>query len=104
MGRTKNPPKPTWTGLTYQALLTADDFMSLQQLLEVTKASVNQLTAALHSLKTYQAVDSVESGGRLYWFATPLTDKRSRQLEERRPEDPGTRRRMSKYIIPPAGK
>lgn len=104
MGRTKNPPKPTWTWLTYQALLAADDFMSLQQLLEVTKASVNQLTAALHSLKMYRAVDSVESGGRLYWFATPLTDRRSRQLEERRTEDPGTRRRASKYATPESGR
>jgi chromosome segregation and condensation protein ScpB len=85
--------RPTWTSLVEAALVTADDFMSVEQLMAVTGGTVNQVTAALHHLQLHHAAEVVEGGGRLWWFATPSTDTRSRVVEERRPEKPGTRRR-----------
>lgn len=92
MPRTKNPPKPTWTSLIEHELNSTDDFMNVVELMAKTGANFNQATAALHHLKKRKAIDSVESNGRLYWFATPSSDTRVRTVEQRRPEDPGTRK------------
>ena len=92
----KPDAKPTWTYLVEQALKEADDFMSLAQLVEKTGAAYNQATAALSHLRKRRAVDSLESGGALWWFATPNTDNRSKTVEERVPEEPGSRRRGMK--------
>ena len=88
----RNPPEPTWVSRVEDALRAADDFLPLGELMQLTGASYNRATAALHHLRRCHAADSVESGGRLYWFATPHTDTRARHVELRRPEDPGTRR------------
>lgn len=91
--RSTNPPEPTWVSRVEDALRTADDFLSLTEVMARSGATHNRATAALHSLRGYRAVDSVESGGRLYWFATPGDDARCRHVATRRPEEPGTRRR-----------
>lgn len=87
---------PTWTSLVEQALIEADDFMSLDQIEMAIGASLNQATAALHHLQHHRAVDAVEGGGRLWWFATPADDNRLRKVHERVPEEPGTRKRRRK--------
>jgi hypothetical protein len=96
LARSRNTPEPTWVSRVEDALRAADDFMSFAELAAATSANTNRLTAALHHLRKYRAVDSIDSGGRLYWFATPNTDTRCRRVELRRPEEPGTRRRASK--------
>lgn len=101
MARTRNPKAPTWTSLVEEALRKADDFMGAEALRAATGANPRQLSAALHHLRQRRAVDSVESSCRLWWFATPELDNRARVVEERRPEDPGTRRRGRKAPAPP---
>lgn len=84
--------KPTWTSLVLDALVHSDDFMSVPMTMEATKANANQTAAALHHLAKCNAVESVVGGdGNLWWFATPGCDCRQRILEERAPEEPGTR-------------
>lgn len=92
MPRLKANKRPTWTHLTLEALRVADDFMSLEQLRAATGASMNQQTAALHHLQKVGAVEAVDAGGHPFWFFTGI-DRRTFALEERTPEEPGTRRR-----------
>ena len=85
-------PRPTWTSLTVEALARADDFLGLPEIMAKTKGSSNQITAALHSLKQYHVVDSVESGGRLFWFLTGQDDRqftRKERCEECEPRHRG---------------
>jgi hypothetical protein len=85
--RTVLEKRPTWTHLVLNALSEADDFMTAQQLCEVTGGSVNQVTAALHHLKVKaHAVDCMESDDRLWWYITGV-DRRTIIHELRMPED-----------------
>jgi hypothetical protein len=92
MPRTK---KPTWTSLTVEAMRLADDFMSLEQLMVATGANGNQMRATLHWLQKAKVVDNVVSAGGLYWFLTG-EDSRETTVDERTPEEPGTRRRRGR--------
>lgn len=74
--------KPTTTSLVTQALAQADDFMSLEWLLVATGRPPSPVKAALHWLRLRHAIDSVESGGRLWWFSTPSEDDRTKTLEQ----------------------
>lgn len=87
--------KPTWTSLVLDALISADDFMSVPMLMAATSANFGQATAALHHLAKCKAAESVVGGdGKLWWFATPSCDCRQYAVEERAPEEPGTRCRL----------
>lgn len=77
---------PTWTSLTLAALVRADDFRTAAQLRVEIGASSTQLSAALIHLRRRKAVDFVEAGDALWWFATPETDDRSCKRDERTPE------------------
>lgn len=90
--------RPTWTKLILQALVAADDFATAQQLCAATGANIGQCTAALHHLRARHAVDCLASDGQLFWFATPASDDRARVVDERTPEEPGTRRRRGKVV------
>jgi hypothetical protein len=93
---------PTATSRIYQALLDRpEDFMSVRQLMAATGCTYNQTTAALFQLRRYQAADVViEASGSGWWFATPDTDLRSRTVDERRVEEPGSRRhRISRVVL-----
>lgn len=88
----KGTPKPTWTSLVLDALVKADDFMTVPQLREAVKAPANGagnglVSATIFWLAKHRAVDSVEVDGRLWWFATPGDDRRTKHLLERVPED-----------------
>lgn len=91
--------RPTWTKLILEALTRADDFATAAQLCAATGAAMNQCSAALHHLRNRHAVDCLASDGQLFWFATPETDDRDRKVDERRPEEPGTRRRRKAAVI-----
>jgi hypothetical protein len=95
--------RPTWVHLIYEALVKSDDFVQLSALRQLTGASINQATAALHHLAAHKAAASMVSDGRLWWYATPDTDTRIRTTDERVPEEPGTRRgrqRRGKVVHP----
>lgn len=76
----------TTTTLVLEALVRADDFMSMSQLVNATGRSTNRVTAALHHLKVHKAIQAMEAGGQLYWYATQADDDRHRVVEEKREE------------------
>lgn len=74
----------TYTSRVMEALRKCDDFMTAQQLAEKLNHNIHN---ALRELNLYGAVDWVEQGGKLWWFALPPeSDTRSRVIEERTPE------------------
>lgn len=90
----KADKRPTWTALVLKALVDADDFMNLSQIMEVTKATSRQASAAVCHLQKYKVIESVVGNDhKLWWFATPEYDSRLRHLEERVPEEKGNRTR-----------
>lgn len=94
---TKADRRPTWTHLVLDRLITADDFMTAKQLqLAVGSQNLDQITAALAHLREHRAVDSTQSGGHLWWFATPDGDNRTRQVHERVEEPKGNRGRVKR--------
>lgn len=97
MTRNKNRAdrRPTWTSLVLEALTASDDFATAAQLCAVTKANINQCSAALYHLRAHRAVDCLASDGQLFWFATPGNDDRSKIVAERTPEPKGNRTRRS---------
>lgn len=90
--------RPTWTHLTLEALRVFDDFMSFSQLMIITGANVNQMSATLHHLQKVRAVEAVEENGDV-WFCVSGFDNRTKVVEERRPEEPGTRRRRHSTVV-----
>ena len=77
---------PTCTHTVFRHLINADDFMTAQQIVASTTLNKNQVSASLHSLRHYKAVDCMDVDGVLWWFATPDTDARLRVVDERTPE------------------
>lgn len=69
-----------------EALVAADDFMTAAQISERTGITARDATSALHNLRYCKAVEFVEAEGRLWWFATPASDTRTKHFEERAPE------------------
>ena len=94
--RNKAEAKPTWTSLVLDALVAADDFLSMQQINVLTGAKGGQASAALHHMLLHKVVDCVQgSDGKLWWFATPQNDDRLKVLELRVPEEVGSRNRRA---------
>lgn len=105
MKRNRNDRRPTWTSLVLDALVQADDFLNLTEIMARTGASMTRATAALHHLCKSRAIESVVGGDeKLWWFATPEQDSRLRHVDERVPEEPGSRRkRKSRGLhLPPS--
>jgi len=90
----------TTTTLVTEALVRADDFMSASQLVEATGRSTNRVTAALHHLKVHKAIQAMEVGGQLYWYATPSDDDRHRVVEEKAEETKPRRTRKTHKPTP----
>lgn len=80
--------KPTWTSKVEEVLRLADDFLAAKEIQAKLEARRNQIFAALWHLRDCKVIDSVESGGKLYWFYKGHEeDPRCRIIEERCPED-----------------
>jgi DNA-binding transcriptional regulator GbsR (MarR family) len=77
-----------------EALRTADDFLSAEELRTRTGANRNQLSAALHHLQKCKAVEAVAAQDKLYWFYAG-GDTRVYHVEARAPEDKPRRLRLS---------
>lgn len=79
--------EPSTTTRVLRALEEADDFLTTRQVAEAASVTIKAAMTALHYLATVRAVESVTSGGRLHWFATPDLDQRTRTIDEHRKED-----------------
>lgn len=84
---------PSKVSLVEEQIRLKDDFITQKQLgsLLEGKANGNQISAALHLLKRYKAIDSMESDGQLWFYGTPESDTRTKTIETRVIEEPGTR-------------
>ena len=89
--------RTTTTTLITDRLRILDDFQTTRQLIDDTHESSNRVTAALHRLRVYGAIDAMEVDGQLYWYLTPDTDTRIRTVpekaEETKPRKPRARRK-----------
>jgi len=94
---TNNPAdrKPTWVHLVSQAMIEYDDFMTAYDLMAATGGTINQVSAALSHLRKCKSADCLAVDGQLFWFDTRESDTRVRHVDERVPEEPGTRRRRA---------
>ena len=89
---------PTHTNLVLDALVAADDFLTIAQIQgRCRTSSLNQIRAALFQLRRQRAVDVViEQDGISYWMATVETDQRVRVVLERTPEKAPRNRKRRK--------
>ncbi len=86
--RNQADAKPTWTALVLDALIKADDFMSLEQIMDAVKAPDRRLIrVTILWLRRFNAVDSVVVEDKPWWFATPENDTRTKHLDLRIPEE-----------------
>lgn len=84
----------TWTTLVLETLIGRDDFMTYEMLREATGGNQNQIAAACHHLRNRRAIDCIiQPEGVAWWYATPDTDNRIREVKERRREEIGSRKR-----------
>jgi len=74
--------RPTHVSLVNDYLVNCDDLCTAAQLAVATRLSVGAVGACLHHLYHHRAADFVEAPGALWWFATPLQDRRIRTLKE----------------------
>lgn len=75
MPRKARETKPAATWQVQQALARADDFVTLAQVKQMTGLDSNHASAALHHLKKYHVVESMESDGHLWWYLTGRDDR-----------------------------
>lgn len=90
--------QPAATFLVFELLVnrTAQgEFTSTSEITEMTGVSKANVVSALWTLQHYfTAVEAVQAAGELHWFATPDTDKRTRQVKERSLEVQPRRRKI----------
>jgi hypothetical protein len=77
----------SYTKKVFDFLCAHDDFIRMKDIAAATGLDTRQLRQTLPWLRKCKAIDSVESGGVLYWYATPDTDQRMRTIDEHRRED-----------------
>ena len=99
---TRKDRSPTTTKRVSECL-SETDFITAHQIAVKLKTGVSQVAGALCHLRNYQAADSVASEGRLWWFATPATDTRVRELPEAKPQGNGYRgsKKLRPARLPP---
>ena len=98
MTHNRKTPEPTLMSRVEEALARADDFRTQEQLVEESGIDKHHVQACIWWLKKVQAIDSLESDGRLWWFATPEGDRRTKRIEMRRPEDKPRRVRRTRLM------
>lgn len=86
----------TSTTIVEGYLTKANDYVTAAQVRAHTHLDANHVSAALYHLKKFRAAECFESGGTLWWFATPQTDTRTKTITERTPESKPRRSRKTK--------
>jgi hypothetical protein len=89
----KKNKQPTHTSLVNQYLVALKDFDTVAGITKGSGVCHRLVMISLWHLRRHKAVDSVESDGQLWWFATPEYDTRSKTLLERTPEEKKRNRR-----------
>lgn len=85
---TFRPKETSTTTLVLEHLKRVDDFQNLDQICDTVRVSVDKalcrhkIQTALVHLRRFRAIDSMESDGRLWFFATPDTDMRTYTVDE----------------------
>jgi hypothetical protein len=74
--------KPTCTKLVLDYLIGLDDFATRGMVVAGAGVTVSQITATLHDLKRYKAIDVMDVDGALWFYATPDADTRMRHTLE----------------------
>lgn len=82
-----SPVETSYTKRAFDFLVNHDDFVTMPDIATCTGLTIRQLRQTLPWLRKCKAIDSVESDGRLFWYATPESDLRLRTLDEHRRED-----------------
>lgn len=93
--RSRRRSEPTQVSRVLEYLVRANDFVLAGTISTALGLTMDQVSAALHHLKKFKAIDYVQSQTKIYFFATPEEDTRTRILPERVPEPPGNRHRAS---------
>lgn len=93
-------PTPTHTSVILAALVAADDMITAAHIQSTTGLRNDIVFTTLKHLRRHCAVDSIEEGGTLYWFATPATDTRKYALGELRHEDEPRRNNLKQVMRP----
>ena len=84
--------EPTFTSIIEGWLAKQDDFRTVKEIMEGTGVNQNRVCATLSHGKKYKAIDFMVDNGVTYWFSTPDTDMRTKHVEEKVREEPGSRR------------
>lgn len=80
----KKQKEPTYVSRVLEYLRKSDDYIIRDRIIRDTGVNANQTSAALHMLRHYNCVSTVESQGELYWFALPEEmDQRYRVVQGR---------------------
>lgn len=92
--------EPTITTRVMDSLVRCDDLLTARQLRERYLPDVRpaRIATALIELRHFKAVDCVEQPDRLWWYATPESDTRTRVIHERCPETKPRRSRRKKNV------
>lgn len=98
---TKRLKKTTNTTLVLEALIRADDFLTSKMLSDSIGITPGSVNVAVHSLQSFKAVECVEGNGKLWWFATPENDTRTKHIHERTPESRPRRPKKTKLAPMP---
>lgn len=85
--------RPTHVALTERALKEGDDFLTVWNLRDRTKLEGQKILVSLHHLFEHRAAAMLVDQGVTYWYGTPETDNRVKVILERKPEEPGSRRK-----------
>ena len=97
MTRRAASKEPTFTHLVLEQLRVADDFVTVRQLMSaIPELNYNRASASLAHLYKGHAIDMIVSDGNTYWYATPELDDRTKRLEEKVREEPGSRNRRGR--------
>lgn len=66
-------------------MIDKNDFVRAKEIAQHFKLTINQVCTSLNQLRIFKAVNSIDQDG-LWWYATPETDTRTREVIERVPE------------------
>jgi len=91
--------EPSCTSKVMSVLKQYDDFLDVSSITVLTGLKKQNVLSSLWWLQKIKAVESVNSGGVPFWFATPDTDMRSRTIDERKKEDEPRKAKRSRPAI-----
>ena len=96
--------KTTCTKLVLDWLVELDDFATRNQIVEGAAVTSSQVTATLHDLKRYKAIDVMDVDGVLWFYATADRDNRSRHCDEIKDGITRNRKPKRRVVAEPAAK